>query len=319
LINKKTALALLSGGLDSMLAVKVILGQGIKVEAVNFVTPFCLCDHCSLQNFSSNNNIKVHSIFSGQDFLDIIVNPPHGYGSQMNPCIDCRILMLKKAKQLAEKIGASFIFTGEVLNQRPFSQRKAAMLHIEKEADLEGKILRPLSAKLLPETKPEKEGFVNREKLLSIEGRRRLPQMEKAEELGIRDYPCPAGGCLLTDPRFSERLKEHLNHENSLNLNDVNLLKVGRHFRIGKGKIVVGRNEEENHELMRIAKRNNILWLEAIDFNGPVTLVLGEHKQDFLDKAAAITVRYSDAPKEIFVKIALHNEKDKVVEDILRI
>jgi len=295
-----------------MLAVKLILDQGISVEAVNFATPFCLCDRCALNDFTEDQKIKVHRLFLGQEFLDIVVNPCHGHGSQMNPCIDCRILMFKKAKELADREGFDFIITGEVLNERPFSQRRQTMIHIEAEADLKGRILRPLSAKLLPKSKPEKKGFIHREELMSIRGRRRLPQIELAKKLDLRDYPCPAGGCLLTDPRFAERLREHLQHEKTLTLNDVQLLKLGRHFRVETVKIIVGRNREENERLSKIAKNQNIAWLEAVDYKGPVTLLAGKERRDISERAAAITARYSDAPKEKPVRVA-YNGKTKTI------
>ena len=312
--KKPKALALLSGGLDSTLAVKLVLKQGINIEAVNFMTPFCLCNQCSIKRFAGDLKIKVHRIFLGQEFLDIVVNPPHGYGRHMNPCIDCRILMFKKAKELAEKIGADFIVTGEVLSERPFSQRKEAILQIERQAGLEGKVLRPLCAKFLPMSEPEKNELIDGEQLLAIRGRRRLPQIELASELGIRGYPCPSGGCLLTDPRFAERLKEHIHHERRLTLADVALLKVGRHFRVGNGKIIVGRNRDENNRLLMIAKAQKLSWLEAVDYKGPVTLIIGEDSPLLLEKAAALTARYSDAPKEKPVRVACKGKKEQVVE-----
>lgn len=313
-VNKIKALALLSGGLDSMLAVKLILDQGVDVEAVNFMTPFCLCDRCSLSRFAEELSIKVHSIFLGQEFLDIVVNPPHGYGSQMNPCVDCRILMLKKAKELAEKIRADFIITGEVLDERPFSQRKDTMFLIEREAGLERKILRPLSAKLLLESEPERKGLVDRDKLSAIRGRRRFPQMELARKLGIRDYPCPSGGCLLTDPRFAQRLREHLQYEKILKLEDIALLRIGRHFRIDTVKIIVGRNMEENNRLLTIAKSRKIPYLEVVDHKGPITLYMGKENPNLIEKAAAIDVRYSDAPKDAPVKVMYRGRTEKVLE-----
>jgi len=301
--KRPKALALLSGGLDSLLAVKLILEQDVDVEAVNFVTPFCLCDRGSMNRFSEELKIKVHRVFLGQEFLDIVANPPHGYGSRMNPCIDCRILMFKKAKEIAEKIGADFLVTGEVLDERPFSQRMKTMLLIEKEAGLEGKILRPLSAKLLPETEAEKAGLIDRSKLLAIRGRRRLPQMELAKKLGLKEYPNPSGGCLLTDPEFARKLKEHLKNEERLTLTDVALLKTGRHFRVGKAKIIVGRNKKENDRLLCLAKAHGIPYLEVADYKGPITLCIGDKNQGSLEKAAEITARYSDAPKDILVKV----------------
>ncbi len=313
-MKRPKALALLSGGLDSMLAVKLILKQGIDVEAVNFVTPFCLCDRCSVDKFSKDLKIKVHKVFLGQEFLDIVANPPHGYGSQMNPCIDCRILMFKKAKEIAEKIEADFLVTGEVLDERPFSQRRKAMLLIEKEAGLEGKILRPLSARLLPETEAEKAGLVDRSKLLAIRGRRRLPQMKMAEKLGLKEYPNPSGGCLLTDPEFARRVRDHLKNEGNLTLTDVALLKTGRHFRVGRAKIIVGRNKNENERLSILAETHGIPYLKVADYKGPITLCIGEKDRGILEKAAAITARYSDAPRDIPVKVKLKNgEREEII------
>jgi len=187
------ALALLSGGLDSTLAVKIAQNLGMDVEAVHFTTPFCQCDKCAVDAVGEDLKVRVHHVFLGREFLDLLVDPPHGYGSRMNICIDCRILMFRRAKELAAEIGAEYFVTGEVLDERPFSQRLHAMRLIEREAGVEGRVLRPLSAKLLPETELEKEGAIDRGALYSIRGRRRLPQMRLAEELGIKDYPCPAG------------------------------------------------------------------------------------------------------------------------------
>ena len=192
--QKPKVLVLLSGGLDSTLAVKSMLDQDLDVEVAIFTTPFCLCDKCSAGSTVKKFGIKAHTVLLGQEYLDLVANPPRGYGSQMNPCIDCRIMMMKKAKELAQKLDAKCVVTGEVLDQRPFSQTKRAMEFIEKKAGMEGKILRLLSAKLLPETEFEKSEHVDREKLYSIQGRRRLPQMDLANKWGINDYPCPSGG-----------------------------------------------------------------------------------------------------------------------------
>jgi hypothetical protein len=297
------ALVLLSGGLDSLLATKIILDQGVDVEAVHFVTPFCRCDCGSVAKFSKEFGVKVHSIFLGQDFLDIVANPRFGYGSQMNPCLDCRILMFRRAKELADKIGADFLVTGEVLDERPFSQRLKAMQLIERETGLEGKILRPLSAKLLPPTEAERMGWVDRERLFAIKGRRRTLQIELAARLGIKDYPNPSGGCLLTDPAFARRVKDHLEHEGKLSLDDALLLMIGRHFRIDGVKIVVGRNKDENDRLMGLAECRKAPYLMVKDYKGPVTLIMGKKDPAIMEKAAAITVRYSDAPKNIPVSV----------------
>lgn len=312
--KRPKALALLSGGLDSLLAVKMVLDQDIEVEAVNFVTPFCLCDRCSVNHFGAKLGIKIHRVFLGQEFLDMVVSPAYGYGSQMNPCLDCRILMFKKAKELAGRIGADFLVTGEVLGERPFSQRKESMLKIEREAGVEGKVLRPLSAMLLSESEPERRRLVRRDMLLGITGRRRAPQMELARKLGIAEYPNPSGGCLLTDPRFAERLREHLKHENTLTLKDVALLKCGRHFRIDGVKVIVGRNEQENNRLLMIAEKSGIPYLKTVDHEGPLTLITGKDSQNVLKKAAAITARYSDAPKDAPARVAFKDKEEQILE-----
>ena len=302
---KSKVLVLLSGGLDSTLAVKSMIDQDLDVEVAIFSTPFCLCDKCSAESTVKKFGIKAHRVFMGQEYLDLIANPPRGYGSQMNPCIDCRIMMLRKAKELAKKMGAKCIVTGEVLDQRPFSQTKRAMEFIERKAKMEGKILRPLSAKLLPETEFEKSGQVDREKLYSIQGRRRLPQMDLAKKMGVGDYPCPSGGCLLTDPRFADKLKDFLKYKKTLTVDDVNLLKIGRHFRFDGSKIIVGRNEKENQFLYRISNKKNLPYLEVVEHMGPITLLEESCSDEVTKKASEITVRYSDVEKGIAVDVRL--------------
>ena len=305
--EKPKVLVLLSGGLDSTLAVKSMVDQDLNVEVAIFTTPFCLCDKCSAESTVKKFGIKAHTVLLDQEYLDLIVNPPLGYGSQMNPCIDCRIMMLRKAKELAQKLGAKCVVTGEVLDQRPFSQTKRAMELIERKAGMEGKILRPLSAKLLPKTEFEKSGQVNREKLHSIQGRRRLPQMNLAKEWGVKDYPCPSGGCLLTDPRFAEKLKDLLKYKKELRIDDVNLLKIGRHFRFDGSKIIVGRNEKENQSLLIISNRKKLPYLEVVDHMGPITLLEENCSDEVIKKAAEITARYSDVDNcvEVDVKLGL--------------
>jgi tRNA U34 2-thiouridine synthase MnmA/TrmU len=203
--------------------------------------------------------------------------------------------MMKKAKAYMEEIGASFIVTGEVLGERPMSQRRDSMRLIEKEAGLDGLILRPLSAKLLPASVPEKEGWVDREKLLKIQGRSRKPQIQMADHYGIRDYPCPAGGCLLTDPAFAKRMRDLIHHHSDFTLNDVHLLKMGRHFRLSpRLKLVVGRNEEENQKIQTFSEEGDIL-LKLLRFPGPLSLLRGEAGEREIEQASAITARYSKA------------------------
>jgi len=294
---KKKGLALLSGGLDSTLAVKAMVDQGVDIEAVHFTTPFCNCDKCSVDQVGEQFNVPVHHIFMGQDFLDLLADPPHGYGSQMNICIDCRIHMFRKAKELGDEIGAEFYVTGEVLGQRPFSQRRNAMALIEAEAGLEKKILRPLSAKLMEETEVEEEGVVDRDSLYAIQGRRRIPQFELAEELGVYDYPCPSGGCLLTDPQFAKKLRDYIRHEGKLVLEDMILLRLGRHFRLGKVRAIVGRNEQENNVLGALAERRGFPRFEVMGHMGPISILVGDAEAETVEKVAALTARYSDAPR----------------------
>ena len=294
------AIALLSGGLDSTLAAKVVMEQGIELEALNFLTVFCTCTHrgescLASQKAVDSLGISLRVFNVSEEYLDVVKHPKHGYGSNMNPCIDCRIFMLRKAKAYMESVGASFIVTGEVLGQRPMSQRKDSMRLIEKEAGLEGSILRPLSAKFLPASIPEKEGWVDRERLLNIQGRSRKPQIKLADHFGIQDYPCPAGGCLLTDPGFSKRMRDLILHHPDFSLNDVHLLKVGRHFRLSpKVKLVVGRNEEENQKIQTFSQEEDIL-LKVSKFPGPLSLLRGKPEEGDIEKVAAITAHYGKA------------------------
>ncbi len=311
------ALALMSGGLDSTLAAKMILDQGIEIEGVNFTSPFCLCNRkgrCEAKDMAEKLNINCYVINVGKEYLNIIKNPKHGYGKNMNPCIDCRIFILKKAKAIAKKIGASFIFTGEVLDERPMSQRLHALKIIEKEAGLEGKILRPLSAKCLPETEAEKKGWVDRRKLLNFKGRSRKNQIQLANNLGIKDYRCPAGGCLLTQKEFAIKLKDLFNHKKRIALKDIFLLKLGRHFRFGQNKIIVGRNQSENNQLKNLKNRGD-WFFEAQGCGSPVTVLQGPKTKKAVKIAASLTERYSDAharakQKEVQVKYG-NNDLDQ--------
>jgi tRNA U34 2-thiouridine synthase MnmA/TrmU len=285
--------------LDSTLAVSLVLDQDIEVEALNFVTPFCQCNRkgrCEALHVAEQFGIPCRTVAVTDEFFEVIRQPKHGYGSGMNPCLDCRILMFTKARQRMEETGADFVFTGEVLGERPMSQRRDAMRIIERESGLDGRLLRPLCARLLPPTIPEQEGLVDREKLLAISGRSRKPQMALAAEYGIDDYPCPAGGCLLTDPGFALRMRDLVRHTPGFGLNDVQLLKVGRHFRLSPlAKAVVGRNRDENQHIVTLACPED-LFLEVQGWGSPITLLRGKAGAQEIRLAAAITVRYSDAP-----------------------
>lgn len=291
------AIALLSGGLDSMVAIRLMLEQGIEISAYNLTTVFCCCTpkdfSCSAARSAVRQlgiDLKVEN--ATEEFLKVVEDPRHGYGRGMNPCIDCRIMMLKRAKRYMDEIGASFAVTGEVLGQRPMSQRLQAMRLIERESGLDGLIVRPLSATLLEPTIPETEGWVDRTKLLAIQGRSRSKQMLLADGFGLKDYPCPAGGCLLTDPIFAVRLRDLLEHEGHLSREDVTLLKVGRHFRLGDdAKAVVGRDESENARLAALASDGDAV-LRADGVPGPTTLVRGNADIEQLRLAASMTARY---------------------------
>lgn len=292
-----TALALLSGGLDSTLAIEVMKRQGIEVIALNIVTAFCRCtasDSCKIEavRVSEKLNVPVKVLNATQEIIEIIKKPKFGFGKNINPCIDCRINLFRTAGKYMKEAGASFIFTGEVLGQRPMSQRKEAMKKIDKEADLTGYVLRPLCAKHLEPTIPEKEGLVDREQLLSIKGRSRKEQMQLADIFQIKDYRCPAGGCALTDPEFAYRMRDLLKYSDP-SVNDTHLLKVGRHFRIApEAKLIVGRREQDNARLETLAQKGDVLLLmERIE--GPLALVRGEITDSRLELAATIIARYS--------------------------
>jgi tRNA U34 2-thiouridine synthase MnmA/TrmU len=290
------ALGLLSGGLDSILATEMIQRQGIQVTAFNVKSPFCLCKKggCAAVDAAKQLNVPLKVVVARNDYLKMLRNPKHGYGRNMNPCVDCRIFLFKKAKKYAKEIGASFIFTGEVLDERPMSQHYPAMKLIEKEAGLKGKVLRPLSARLLPETEAEKQGFVDRAKLLDIQGRSRKPQFKLAEEFNIKDFPCPAGGCLLTYKEYANKLRDLFAHKKRVSMADVTLLQVGRHFRFGENKIIVGRNESEN-KVLTARKTKNEYYFELPDVVGPITLLQGPKTKKAIEVAAGLTAFHSDA------------------------
>ncbi len=295
------AVALYSGGLDSTLAVLTMLKQGVDVTAITFLNHFG-CDisdksSCSKDPFAASEKFgfKVKMSHLSDKFLDIVKNPKYGHGKNMNPCIDCRILMLKEAKELMKILGADFLISGEVLGQRPMSQRKACFPMIDKAADVKGLVLRPLSAKLLPITISEENGLINRDLLHDFNGRSRKPQMALAEEFGLTEYPSPAGGCLLTDPNYSYKLKDLLEYDRDPDYKDINFLRVGRHFRYSADcKIIIGRNEAENQTIKSLSDPYDTL-LEIEDIGSPTSIILGNVTDDAISAAAAMCARYSDA------------------------
>jgi tRNA U34 2-thiouridine synthase MnmA/TrmU len=298
---QRKALALLSGGLDSTLAVKVMLDQGIAVEALNFTSPFCTCTGknagCKSEavRVAAEFNIPIKVMNKGMEYLEIVRKPRHGYGKGMNPCVDCRIFLLRKAREYMAESGADFIITGEVLGQRPMSQRRDTLRVIERESGLKGLLLRPLSARHFEPTIPELEGWVDRNRLLAMHGRSRKEQFQLAVELDVKNYPCPAGGCLLTELSFISKVKDVFAHNDLLNLRDFRLLKLGRHFRAStRTKVIVGRDEAENDLLEKAVAPGeaSVRWLEG---GSPLGVLLGNVDDALLETAAKIVLRYTKA------------------------
>ncbi|MFA5271356.1 MAG: 7-cyano-7-deazaguanine synthase [Candidatus Omnitrophota bacterium] len=324
------AIALYSGGLDSTLCIKIITNQGIAVTALHFINPLSRYDKNKEEALSKKVKelgADFKSIYLGENFIEILKNPKFGYGKNLNPCIDCKILMLAIAKKLMPELGASFVITGEVIAQRPKSQHRETLELIEKRSGLEGLILRPLSAKLLKETIPESKGWVKREALFDFNGRSRTPQIELAKMLGIEDYQWPAGGCLLTVPSFCSRVEDFLKSGETTPEN-LELLKWGKHFRLSKDfKLIVGRNEEENKILSSFLKEKDISF-EPKDVPGPFGLGRGVVSENIKNIANRIIARYADnsgATIAISIKDSHNNEEvvrvsgleDKSVKELL--
>ncbi len=297
-MSDRKCVALMSGGLDSQLAVRLMLNQGVGVHGLTFLAPFHKepgpGEKLSAEIAAENLGVPLTVLREDDAFMEIVRNPAHGWGKNMNPCIDCHAFMIRRAGELMGEVGASFVVTGEVLGQRPMSQLAGALRVVEKESGLEGLVLRPLSAKLLPETIPEREGWVDRDQLLDIQGRSRKRQMALAEEWGITEYPGPAGGCLATDPEFSHRIRDNFDHA-AFSVNDMRLIKYGRHFRLDeRTKAVVGRDHEDNQRIEALAQPDD-LRLELRDTPGPVGLLRGEPTDANVLAAASLVVRYSKA------------------------
>ncbi len=325
--RRPKALGLISGGLDSMLSLKIVRDVlGCEVRAINFYTGFCITETQRRKGTTrADGSVKANEALvagaeleteielidiSDKGYLDVIANPKYGYGANANPCVDCRIDMFQRARQLLDEWGGDFVFTGEVLGQRPKSQRRDTMALIEKNAGLRGRLLRPLSARLLPPTLAEEQGLIDREKLLDISGRGRKPQIALAQELGIASYPQPAGGCCyLTDEAFARKFFDILDHrdERRLEKEEIVLLASGRHFRISpRAKLVVGRTEGENFQLERHADGRYLL--AARDHNGPVALVEGEPTWEEMVLASRIVARYGQGKEEPLVTVEWKKE-----------
>lgn len=310
--GKRTkAVGLLSGGLDSILACRMMMEQGIEVIAVNFTSPFCTCTSkgCRHQASKVANElgIELKLLPTGQEYIEMVKHPKHGRGSHMNPCIDCRIFTFTRARIFADEIGADFLFSGEVLGERPMSQHLKAMLVIEEESGLKGRMLRPLSASLLEPTIAEQTGLVDRSKLKAIQGRSRQPQIAMTKEYGMADYPCPAGGCLLTDAQFAARLKDAFKYGED-SVAEMQFLKVGRHFRLKSGaKVIVGRNEPENKVLESLVGPADRV-LMALETEGPTVVLRRLKGHEDIELAARLCARYCDAHAQAEVKVECLDE-----------
>jgi tRNA U34 2-thiouridine synthase MnmA/TrmU len=294
--EKVKALLLFSGGLDSLLAARLLQEQNIEVHGLTIYIPYFNVQ--PVENAAKQIELPLKIVDISREHLAVLKNPQYGYGKNMNPCIDCHILMLKKAREIMEKEGYDFVATGEVLDERPMSQNKKALGLIEKESGLGGYLLRPLSAKLLRPTVPEEKGWIDRKELLDIVGRSRKKQMALAEKFGLEEYPTPSGGCLLTDPQFSERLKQLFDKNPDASVNDVKLLKYGRRFWGNDNLIVVGRNEADNKNILGLAQKDDII-VELENYPGPTVLVRGSKPEESIDKAAELAKYYSTKTREL--------------------
>jgi len=297
------ALAMVSGGLDSILAAKLIKEQGIEVVGICFRSYFF--NEENAKRMTKQIGIQLEVIDFSKEHFDMVRDPKHGWGKNMNPCIDCHSMMMRYSGELLEKFNADFIITGEVLNQRPMSQNRSALDVVKKQSGFSDKILRPLCAKNLKETQMEIDGLVNREKLLDISGRNRKSQMALAEKWGIKDYPSPAGGCKLTEPNYSIRLKEVLDRKEDVTEKDIHLLKYGRHFiSENNTKVIVSRTGEEGEQIKQLLNNKDMMFITS-EFNGAMVIIPeGDNPtDDDLAFACRLAVRYSKGKDEELVRV----------------
>lgn len=300
------AVLLYSGGLDSLLAAKVLMDQGVELTGLHCLLPFTAPDFkpedLNADKLAKQIGLKVIYRRCGNDYIDILRKPKHGFGRRMNPCIDCKIFFIKQATELMHETGADFVATGEVAGQRPMSQLKHTLNHIINETGLDGRLLRPLSAKILNPTFSETQGLIDREKLLNLSGRSRSAQIELAEKYGITEYESPAGGCLLTDSFIAARVRDLLKRNENADSIDLYLLTLGRHYRYNKKmKFIVGRNEKENNELEKYRGRADMFLTP--EFRGPALYVSGEADDETADFLASVVLRYGkpEADNRIYV------------------
>ena len=311
-MNNK-AVVLISGGIDSTLAVKIIQEQGIELEGLNFKGLFLCCKDDAART-SAELGVPITVLSETEEYLQLIEEPKYGWGHGANPCTDCRIYMFRIARNFMEQVGASFLISGEVLGQRPNSQRRDHFRAIERDTGLEGLLVRPLSAKLLPPTRPELEGILDREKLLAIQGRSRKPQMELAAHYGVTDIPTPSTGCLLTEDAVANRIRDILERGDHLDMWTAETVKFGRHFRVtDDAKAIVGRNESENlrlEDLYARAKEHDRLatLLLPDDFTGPSALIIGEATIDVVETVGGMLLRYGKQGGEGVTRTILQRE-----------
>jgi tRNA U34 2-thiouridine synthase MnmA/TrmU len=298
------ALGLCSGGLDSILSALVLRNQGLDVAWISFETPFFTAEKA--RKAAQQTSIELHVEDITPEYLEMLKKPNAGFGKNMNPCMDCHALMFQKAGQYMEVHGFDFLFSGEVLGQRPMSQNSSSLRYVAKYSGYADFILRPLSAKNLPPTLMEQNGLVDREQLLDLSGRSRKPQIKLAADFGIRDYPAPAGGCLLTDPGFAKRLKDLLNHENNVGVQALYLLKYGRHLRLNPTtKVIVGRTKQDNENICAHINEQLDLLLKVEGYPGPVAVLQGAASKELTFLAASICAGYSKAPQDEPVGVRL--------------
>jgi len=290
------AVALLSGGLDSTLATRIVMEQGVEVEAVNFRTMFACCKDDAAR-VARELGVRLTVVEAGDDYVELIREPKYGYGKGANPCIDCRIYMFQIAARFMEDVGAEFVISGEVLGQRPKSQKRRDLMTISAQSGLRDRLLRPLSARLLPRTLPEREGWVDRRKFFSFVGRNRKPLIELAKQYGMRDIPSPSTGCSLTETSFAGKVHDLVRVDPDSQRWDFELLNLGRHIRLDRQtKVVVGRREEENLALEHMYERPEnraSLLLAPRGFKGPTALVVGPANETTLRRAGGLVLRYS--------------------------
>lgn len=332
--RRTRALGLISGGLDSTLAARLLIEQGIEVRGIYFSTGFCISDPSRPdrggRQYASNlchealkvgHDLKfaVKVVDVSREYLDIVTNPRWGYGKNANPCVDCRIMMLKRAKELMSDVEAQFVFTGEVVGQRPMTQHRPTLRQMEKESGLRGFLLRPLCAKNLAETEVERRGWVDRSRLKGFSGRSRKPQIALAEEFGLMEYPQPAGGCCyLTDPSYGRKFFDFLNHLETgreVSHEDFILMKVGRHLRISDDlKVIVGRDESENDFLEEFRKGHWTLTARGVE--GPLALLDGRVNEAGIEKAARVVARYCDGRDWPSVDIECDKNGSRIVKTV---